>query len=259
MPSTIQIGLPALFVSSSRAHFEIIRQWLKICDERHNHDSLQHPVSGTQIENAPLPTRVLDVGVEGEGHVRLFETSPQDRGEYIALSHRWGVQSYFCTFSSNLSEYKRGILLEHLPATFRDAVLTTRALGFRYLWIDSICIIQGHDGDFSLEAKRMEHVFSAATFVLAASDALGQQDGFLKARRERDYVTFQGSSRQPTYYVCEAIDDFDAHVLKSPLSSRGWVLQEHALARRTIFFTENQMYWECGEGVRCETGTKLTK
>ena len=258
-PSAIQIGLPAVFASGSQAQFEVVRQWLKICDENHKHGSLQHPVSGGQIENATWPTRILDVGIKGEGFIRLRETSPQHKGEYVALSHRWGKPTHFCTFRSNLSEHKRGIPLERLPATFRDAVLTTRALGFRYLWIDSVCIIQGPDGDFSVEAKRMEQVFSAATCVLAASDALGQQDGFLKERKERDYVTFQGSSDQQTYYICEAIDDFHAHVLKSPLSSRGWVLQEHALARRTIFFTEHQMYWECGEGVRCETGTKMTK
>jgi len=230
-----------------------------MCNKNHNHSSVQNSLCDAQIENATLPTRVLDVGIEGEGSVRLYETSPQETGEYIALSHRWGVQSHFCTFSSNLSEYKLGIPLGCLPATFRDAVLTTRALGFRYLWIDSICIIQGPDGDFSVEAKRMEQVFSAATCVLAASDALGQQDGFLKTRNERDYVTLQRSPDKSTYYICEAIDDFHAHVLKSPLSSRGWVLQEHALARRTIFFTEHQMYWECGEGVWCETGTKMNK
>jgi hypothetical protein len=48
-------------------------------------------------------------------------------------------------------------------------------------------------------------------------------------------------------------------VLGGELHSRGWVLQEHALARRTLFFTEHQTYFECGNGVRCETSTKLSK
>lgn len=59
--------------------------------------------------------------------------------------------------------------------------------------------------------------------------------------------------------MCENVDDFDAHALRGYLNSRKWVLQEHALARRTIFFTEHQTYWECGAGVRCETGTKMRK
>jgi hypothetical protein len=57
--------------------------------------------------------------------------------------------------------------------------------------------------------------------------------------------------------VSAVTNDFNRDVVLSPLNRRGWVLQEHALARRTIFFTENQMYWECGDGVRCETLGKL--
>jgi hypothetical protein len=61
------------------------------------------------------------------------------------------------------------------------------------------------------------------------------------------------------FYVCEAIDDFQHDVIDGRLNKRGWVLQERALARRTIYFTENQTYWECGEGVRCETLAKMRK
>jgi hypothetical protein len=59
--------------------------------------------------------------------------------------------------------------------------------------------------------------------------------------------------------VCQNIDNFKDHVLNGELNSRGWVLQEHALARRTLFFTEHQTYFECSSGVRCETSTKLSK
>jgi hypothetical protein len=62
-----------------------------------------------------------------------------------------------------------------------------------------------------------------------------------------------------TYYVCEAIDDFHCDVDQSELNKRGWVLQERALSRRTVYFTEKQSYWECGGGVRCETMTKMKK
>lgn len=46
-------------------------------------------------------------------------------------------------------------------------------------------------------------------------------------------------------------------VLKGPLSQRGWMLQEHALSRRALFFTEKQTYWECGEGVMCQSMTRM--
>lgn len=145
-----------------------------------------------------------------------------------------------------------------LPLTFQHAVAITRDLGVEYLWIDSICIIQGEDGDFKYEASRMEDVFSNAYCVLAACSALGQHDGFLKERHQRQSLLLQQSGNPPVF-VCEFIDDFHHDVLESNLSRRGWVLQERALARRTIYFTDKQTYWECGEGVRSETMTRMHK
>ena len=67
--------------------------------------------------------------------------------------------------------------------------------------------------------------------------------------QQEDCVTLAGRGTNASFYICERIDHFDAHVLKGALN-RGWVLQEHALLN-AVFFTEKQMYWECGEGVRC--------
>lgn len=131
-------------------------------------------------------------------------------------------------------------------------------MGIQYLWIDSLCIIQGPSGDFNVEAKRMETVFSSAFFVIAATRATHQCDGFLGPRPQREFLTFSGS-KEPTYYLGDFIDDFNADVLESPLCQRGWVLQERALSHRTVYFTERQTYWECGEGIRCETLTRATK
>ncbi|KAG9201541.1 hypothetical protein G6514_005548 [Epicoccum nigrum] len=159
----------------------------------------------------------------------------------------------------DLAHFRQAIPEDQLPPTFKDAVICTRKLGVRYLWIDSICILQGKDGDFNVEAKKMEDVYSGAMCVIAASRAKSQLDGFLiKPRLKRDYVMFQRHGEKP-FYVCETIDNFDKDVIKGPLNKRGWVLQERALARRTIYFTESQTYFECGRGVRCETMTYMHK
>lgn len=205
-----------------------------------------------------MPKRLIDVGSEVSPKIRLHETSPNEKMDYLALSHPWGSPPHFCTFTSNLSNYHRGIAFYDLPATFKDAIIVTRSLGLRYLWIDSICIIQGPDGDFAEQAQQMENIFSQAYCVLAASSATGQQDGFLHPRRRRDFVHFEASNK-PTIRVGEFMDNFDQHVLQSPLNQRGWVLQERALARRTIYFTSEQTFWECGAGVHCETMTKMNK
>ncbi|KAK8038607.1 hypothetical protein PG993_007018 [Apiospora rasikravindrae] len=180
--------------------------------------------------------------------------------QYIALSHPWGTGPHFCTLPSNLVNHKHGIAVDSLPSTFKDAVIVTRRLGIAYLWIDSICIVQGPEGDFDTEADRMEYYFGNAWCVIVASSATSQTDGFLNARtKQRDFVTIERSYKgRPRFHVCEFIDDFQKDVVEGPLSQRGWVFQERALARRSIFFSEGQTYWECGHGVRCETMTKTS-
>lgn len=248
------IGLPRLPTVGSEEYSIILRSWLEECDEHHENC---RPRKGAIVG---LPTRLLEVGGKEATVVRLYETKADDELQYLALSHPWGPQrsTHFCTYPENLALHLQGIPLETLPRTFQDAVVTTRNLNHRYLWIDSICIVQGPKGDFNEEAKRMEGVFRQAYCVLAASCAEGQQDGFMKPRDERSCLKIHQSFRPPIY-ACDFIDNFQQHALDSHLNKRGWVLQERALARRTIFFTNKQTYWECGAGVRCETTTRMNK
>jgi hypothetical protein len=259
-PLPIQLGFPELPKPGTHIFFQLIQLWLQDCDENHG--------DCRAVTQDYLPTRLIDVGRSDKPRLVLLETKNTALIDtrYIALSHPWGnavKNPPFRTLRKNLSgdgpeNFLKGISYDQLPATFKDAVNATRALGIQYLWVDSICIIQGDDGDFSEEAKRMGDVFSCAYCILAGSRATSQHDGFLKDRTQRDYLTFQRGTEKP-FYICEPIDNFSGDVLEGSLNRRGWVLQERALARRTVFFTENQTYFECGSGVRCETLAKMHK
>jgi serine/threonine protein kinase len=250
-PLSIQLGFPELPRAQSEAFYLILQLWLRNCNEDEAHKGCRSHISNS------LPTRLIDVGP----NLRLVETKEErlSSSKYIALSHPWGdTRTYepFSTLRKNIESFKKAIPYDRLPLTFKDAVDCSRRLGVQYLWIDSICIIQGLGGDFNEEAKKMEDVFSGAYCVLAASRASSQQDGFLGSRQHRDYVTL-GDERP--FYICKMIDNFNRDVIEGPLNKRGWVLQERALARRTIYFTASQTYFECGNGVRCETLTSMKK
>lgn len=250
-----QLSIPKLSGPGSPGHIKTMIEWMSLCDQDH------HCIPKDDIF---LPSRVLDLGRSDQSTIRLFCTSRDQTtpGRYIALSHRWGSATQhrkFCTFKANLEQFKQAINVEELPKTFRHAVEVTRSLKVRYLWIDSLCIIQDDREDWQHESKLMEQVFSSAYVTLAATCANGTEDGFLKARPDRQVVnlTRQDGSEDFSYYLSEAIDDFPIDVDQGELNKRGWVLQERALSRRTIYFAEKQTYWECGKGVRCETMTKM--
>jgi hypothetical protein len=257
----IQIGRMELPEAGTGLHLDLIRGWLQDCDCKHKCRPSKSLSTGS-LQRNELPTRVIDVGHDGASVVRLHERRSGETGDWIALSYRWGSLPHFSTTRKNLSSHVAGMDLKSMPRTFQDAIKVTRALGQRYLWIDSICIVQGGHGDFDEECKRMENVYSGAYCVLAASCATDQRSGFLlpRPKRRRTGVALcSQNGRNGTIYVCDRIENFRDDVLQGALNKRGWVLQEHALARRTIFFTEHQTYWECGDGVRCETMVKMKK
>ncbi|EJT79385.1 hypothetical protein GGTG_04469 [Gaeumannomyces tritici R3-111a-1] len=74
--------------------------------------------------------------------------------------------------------------------------------------------------------------------------------GFLAPRsKERAYVTVSGDGDgQEPLYICRNFDNFDKDVLQGRLNTRGWVYQERALDRRTIFFTKQIARGSAGAG-----------
>ena len=117
-----------------------MQYWLDKCNTEH---------SEFKVEKSLLPTRVLDLGSrsEREAMIRLVEPVGQ-LNHYVALSHIWGKSITFLTTRDTFAAKKRGFNLHETPPTFRDAILVTRALGIRYLWINSLCIIQGGQLDW---------------------------------------------------------------------------------------------------------------
>jgi hypothetical protein len=208
-----------------------------------------------------MPTRLIDVGTADAPSLSLVETAEENIKErYVALSHCWGKLSKderFCTYVDNIEELKKHIPFNRLPQTFKDAVTATRAFNIRYLWIDSLCIIQEDAQDWKLEAGRMEDVFTSAYCTIAASSSTSSLGGFLSKRKDRSVIGI--NTKKGPLYLAEAIDNFQRDVEEGVLNTRGWVFQERALSRRTIHFTSNQVYWECGHGVHCETLAHLRK
>ncbi|KAH8753804.1 heterokaryon incompatibility protein-domain-containing protein [Diaporthe sp. PMI_573] len=248
----IQPGLPVFLQSGSPSHFRLINEWLRLCaDGKCSREGGCCP----NPNGAQMPTRVIDVGI-GRDRLRLISTDKLRQGiPYVALSHCWGKptkeqKDEWCTTRSNEKERTRGFPVAGLPATFKDAIRVTQEIGKQYLWIDSLCILQGDDKDWEAEAKNMETVFRNSYCTIAATSAKASTEGFLNRPMEESnlqYVTVPKSSHGKVY-VCTSIDDFPGDVEEGVLNKRAWVLQERALSRRTIHFTTSQTYFECGGG-----------
>jgi hypothetical protein len=78
---------------------------------------------------------------------------------------------------SNIDDLQNKIPLESLPETFRYAVYIAKHFGVRYLWIDSLCIVQESDEDWRREAAVMGEVYKHSYCNIAATKAANSTEG----------------------------------------------------------------------------------
>ena len=213
-----------------------------------------------------LPTRLIDVKDPSldANKVRLAEVQGQ-RGSYLALSHCWGTGRGLTTTKKTLGRRKAGINLRDLPQTFEDAVYITRELGHRYIWIDSLCIIQDDEADWRRESAKMAEVYSKAYLTIAAALAHEDIQGFLSARPVRQYIplTYPGKGVVYAFSIPFLQDSAEGYsytrMFEEPLVKRGWTLQERYLASRTLHFGTTQLSFECEEHFLTEDGYANTQ
>ncbi|KAH6998817.1 heterokaryon incompatibility protein-domain-containing protein [Ilyonectria sp. MPI-CAGE-AT-0026] len=119
------------------------------------------PVLRRTLQLNRSPDRVLDLGGSLESTIRLLETRNQP-GYYACLSHRWGSAQPLRILSRNKETFQQGIPMVMLPKTFQDAVSTRQRLSIRYLWIDSLCIVQDSDEEWQRKSSKTATIFENA-------------------------------------------------------------------------------------------------
>jgi hypothetical protein len=173
---------------------------------------------------------LIDVGTDSSD-VRLYLSKdlPPD-ADYLTLSHCWGTLQIEKLTSTNLASMLNWIRHGKLSKTFRDAIVITRRLGHRYLWIDSWCILQDRLDDWQQEAAQMVKVYLCAFLNIAALDAPDGETGcFFSGRNPRaiydcEVAGFENAhDTSPSTFNCAKVGYNEKFLSHSPLTKRAWV------------------------------------
>jgi Heterokaryon incompatibility protein (HET) len=157
---------------ASEASYAQARLWIQDCLSNHN--------NCPGIYRSPPPARVIDVGDNADAGPRIYECQKGEHQPYAALSYCWGEKERLVLSTSNIYEWcLHGLPYPSLPRTIRDAIVITRKLGLRFVWIDALCIIQDSDLDKSREIERMGAIYQTAHVTIVAASAKDCDDGIL--------------------------------------------------------------------------------
>ncbi len=233
------------------------KAWLRECET--SHECLTR-------DSGFVPHRLLELRADScASGVKLVEVegATQSVGyAYACLSYCWGQGTHHCmTTDDTLERHKREIAWSNVPTLFQDVIKFVRAMGIRYLWIDSVCIIQGNTEDWEKEAGLMAQVYSNSVMTIATTRASDVTEGLFSAPPKQKYETYyrprkvtaryRGQDFHLFAYNCYVHSDL-TFPYDRPLLQRAWVFQERLLSPRVLHFCLEELQWECRAGTICQ-------
>ncbi|KAL2061000.1 hypothetical protein VTL71DRAFT_9052 [Oculimacula yallundae] len=218
------------------------QQWLHKCRTEHFTCNNQNPNF--------RPTRLLEIVDKHRGRIMSSEELIASQ-QYATLSHCWGKSRILTLTTSNIDQLKSGIKLSELPTSYQEAILVCNKFGYRYIWIDSLCIIQDSIEDWHTEAMAMRHVYRNSMLNIAAAAAAENTNSSFTARDASTIsplpISIQWEDHEPRKYYLSNANAYRDEVAFSPLRRRAWVVQEVWLASHNLYLTKNQLWWKCCE------------
>jgi hypothetical protein len=250
----------------NRINIQLVKHWLEEC-QKHKHSKKAIGQNGNDLFQREHPFRLIDV--IDECLVQKAESC-----DYVALSYVWGriptilypgddqkVIPVLLTVQKNVKDLSvpNGLSQSQpssleggrIPRTVCDAMELTRMIGMRYLWVDTLCIVQDDGDDKSRLIGRMDDVYDNAKVTIVAA-AGSDADAGLRGISPRT-----GCPIEPA----KIVDDSDGTILnlsvclpslceevrRETWNTRGWTFQEQCLSQRCLYFTAEETFFNCTE------------
>ncbi|KAF5615443.1 het-domain protein [Fusarium sp. NRRL 52700] len=224
-----------------------IKTWIDACETEHYHCPQQHSTA--------LPKRVLKIENDKVSLYIPKKKDVQSKDQcYVALSYRWGNDLPLRLTRDKVSDFIKGYSISKLPETLQDAVRISRNLGFKFIWIDALCIVQDDEKDWVEQSALMADIYRYSSLNLCAADSAGCGSGIVEmAAPHMMEVAAATTPSEDTGSIetvvlvggpiSTAIIDWD----RCGLLSRGWVFQEGLCSPRGLYVSRRHgLWWDCG-------------
>ncbi|KAI0546432.1 heterokaryon incompatibility protein-domain-containing protein [Xylaria curta] len=240
----------SVFYTPVRAHidFGTVGKWLSTCKNNHGetcHKAYSEPESPQQkLSSLPRGMRVIRfLDVEKECIVEL-----QHMPSYVALSYVWGAAPTIRLSDANRNDFMRPNVLQriwrHLPITIRDTITVVQRLNQKYLWVDSLCLIQNNQTDMDEGVRFMDLIYELSTLTIVAASGSDANAGLPGVRI---------GSRTVESSIAEVIPGLklgiytigDDQVEPTVYNSRAWTFQEYVLSPRVLCFMNDRVFFRC--------------
>jgi hypothetical protein len=218
---------------------DLLSSWLELCSNSHGAGCNAR----TWILSRKTAFRVIDVEKRC-----VIDPAGADNYTYVTLSYVWG--------SADMPQLKlekntsarlfgpNGLANHHedIPTTIKNSMDLCQRLGKRYLWVDALCIYQDDPEDQSIQFQQMHHIYADSDFTIVAAAGASSWVG-LPGITER--VELQHVEVVKNFKIVNSLRTFREILHFSVWNTRAWTFQEHFFSKRLLYFTEEQVYFQC--------------
>ncbi|KAK5714984.1 hypothetical protein LTR15_010400 [Elasticomyces elasticus] len=247
---------------------ELVKRWLDLCRGSHLDCRVNHTSSAFRDLQTQACFTVVDVR-------RMMLSELPQGAEYVALSYTWGPTNdatatfwvppppRFKVTDLNVRELEQengvGRVLHRLPVAIQNAIALTQHLGFNYIWIDSLCIIQGNNESWKANASLMDVIYGYAELTICAADGDGANVGLeaLYSSNKEHESSYRPAVDQQVIVKYPVHDSrqcplelmlswpSETYVACSRWNGRAWTFQERMLSPRCLICVNKRVYFQC--------------
>lgn len=225
----------------AQVDMDLLRAWVHHCEDSHGKDC--RPSLPYSFQS---PTFLIDV-------IDSCLVDAPSECRYVALSYVWGTSAVFKHLQENSTSLRSPGVFNSLPIpmTIRDAMTVVHAIKERYLWVDSICIIQNDLKMQQTEILRMGSIYSNALFTIIGASGDNANSGLPGVRHgTREQV--QRVVKLDGGEVLSGIDFRPGSIDDTIWGKRAWTFQERVLSTRVLIFSDAQVFWSCRRSLHSE-------
>jgi hypothetical protein len=223
-----------------------LQRWLAIC--RHGHQGCRGALKDDDTKRLLSNSSFRLIDVDRQCIVSA-EAQP-----FFALSYVWGRGggNFFKATKATLDAIMQpeGLKSVQLPPTVAEAIHLTKLLGYKYIWVDALCIVQDDKEDWIGMAAVMDSVYALATLTICAAggDAYFGIRGLKQGGRNfRQAIARYSEDVQ--LMITRPAEHF---VERSQWNTRAWTFQERICSRRSLIFVDDRVFFQCRQSVMCE-------
>lgn len=219
---------------------ELVMSWIQQCQAKHDMCSRRR--------KTPYPSSLILVDTLD---MRLVTVKSDARLPYLALSYVWGSTRQPVLTRSVKRQWtaKRGLKRLDIPRTILDSIHLTKMIGYRYLWVDALCIVQDDNSARHQQIAQMYDIYQQADMTIVAAGGKDCDSGLYGISMDGDRLQSHRIYDIPGLPLAKLPLTTGPSLAASTWRARGWTFQEELCSQRALVMLPEVIVFNCPSAI----------